>query len=241
MKLRLEILVLISLLFILALPMGIYSTILEDNNITQNNTTILNVPDVRQPSNSSSGATALQAVLAYYGTDTSMESIINMTNTTENGTTPENIAQAARDSGLTAEVKENMTIKELNDNINQGIPTIVLCQAWGNNNTGNWTDVTGNGHYMVVIGMDSENIYMEDPAIFGSKGYIPLQEFLDRWHEQFLVNENGNETQNSTGNETENSTENSTENNTSTTVMRHLGIVITGGEAVTFLPFIKIG
>lgn len=225
MKLRLEILLLISLFLVVIIPLGIYSTILEDNNITQNNTTILNVPDTKQPNNSTSGAAALQAVLTYYGTDTFLDTLVNMTNTTENGTPPEGIAQAARDSGFTAEVKENMALKELQENINQGIPTIVLCQAWGDNATGNWTNHTGDGHYLVVIGMDEENIYVEDPAILGSRGYIPLHEFLDRWHEQYLINE----------------TENNTGNDTTITTVNHLGIVITGGQAVNFPPFIRIG
>lgn len=231
MKLRLEILLLISLFLVAIIPLGIYSTILEENNITQNNTTLLNVPDVRQPNNSSSGAAALQSVLAYYGTDTFLDTLVNMTNTTENGTLPEDIAQAARDSGFTAEVKENMTLKELQDNINQGIPTIVLCQAWGDNTTGNWTNHTGDGHYLVVIGMDEENIYVEDPAILGSRGYIPLQEFLERWHEQYLINQTGNNTGNETGNNT----------TTTTTTLNHLGIVIIGGQGVNFPPFIKVG
>ena len=42
-----------------------------------------------------------------------------------------------------------------------------------------------NGHYMVVIGIDNQNVYFEDPAILGSRGYITDQEFLDRWHDQY--------------------------------------------------------
>lgn len=34
---------------------------------------------------------------------------------------------------------------------------------------------------MIAIGYDDDNIYFEDPAIFG-KGYIPKKEFLKRWH-----------------------------------------------------------
>ncbi|HEY0196612.1 MAG TPA: hypothetical protein VGC02_03460, partial [Methanobacterium sp.] len=64
MKLRLIILLPLLLFLLVLLPLGIYSTILEENNITQTNTTLLNVPDVKQPTNSSSGAAALQAVLA---------------------------------------------------------------------------------------------------------------------------------------------------------------------------------
>lgn len=217
MKLRLEILLLISLFLLVMIPLGIYSTILEENNITQTNTTLLNVPDVKQPTNSSSGAAALQAVLAYYGTDTSLTELVNRTNTTENGTLPEDIAQAARDSGLTAEVRENMTLQDLHQNIDQGVPTIVLCQAWRDNTTGNWTNNTGDSHYLVVIGMDDQNIYFEDPAILGSRGYIPLQEFLERWHDQYLNPETGNNT-----------------------TVTHLGIVVTG-EPVSRPPFIEIG
>ncbi len=217
MKLRLEILLLISLFLLAIIPLGIYSTILEENNVTQNNTTLLNVPDVRQPTNFSCGPTSLQAVLAYYGTDKRVDELMNLTNTSENGTTPEGIARAADDLGFSAEVKENMTLQDLMDNLNQGTPIIVACQAWKDNNTGNWTNDTEDGHYLVVIGMDDQNVYFEDPAILGSRGYIPLQEFLERWHDQYLNPQTGNNT-----------------------TVNHLGIVVTGGQPVSLSPFMKI-
>ena len=207
----------ILLFLFIIIPLGIYSTILEENNITQNNTTLLNVPDVRQPTNSSSGPTSLQAVIDYYGTDIMVDKLMNMTNTSENGTTPDNIAQAARNLGFSVEVKENMTLQDLQQNINQGIPTIIVCQAWKDNSTGNWTNDTDDGHYMVVIGMDDQNIYFEDPAILGSRGYIPLQEFMERWHDLYFNPQTGN----------------------NTTVNR-LGIIITGAQPVSRSPFVKI-
>ncbi|MCE5214312.1 MAG: C39 family peptidase [Methanobacterium sp.] len=218
MKLRLEVVLAIGLFLLLMIPLSIYSTVLEDTNITQNNTTLLNVPDVRQPTNSSCGPTALQAVLDYYGTDKPVDVLINMTNSSENGTTPDNIAQAARDLGFNAEIKENMTPQDLQQNINQGTPTIIVCQAWRDGNTTNqsWKDDQDDGHYMVVIGIDDKNVYFEDPAILGSRGFIPLQEFLERWHDQY---------------------ENQTGNNTT---VNHLGIMITGKQPVSRLPFIEI-
>ncbi|HTX61679.1 MAG TPA: C39 family peptidase [Methanobacterium sp.] len=215
MKLKFKVLILILLLILVAVPVGINSTILDDNNTTQNSTTLLNVPDVKQPTNSSSGPTSLQAVLVYYGTDVSVSKLINMTNTTENGTLPDNIAQTARELGFTADVKENLTLQDLQNNINQGTPVIILCQAWGNNST-NWANDTEDGHYMVVVGMDEKNIYFEDPAILGSRGYIPREEFLDRWHDLYL---------NQTGNNT---------------TVNHLGIIVTGGQAANLPPFVKI-
>ena len=217
MKLGLKFMVLITVVILLVLPLGIYSTVLEENNITQNNTTLLNVPDVVQPNNYSGGPTALQAVLAYYGTDISVTELINMTNTTENGTTPDNIALAAQNSGFTAEVKENLTLQDLQNNINQGTPIIVLCQAGKDNTALNWTEDYENGQYLVVVGMDSQNVYFEDPTLLGSKGYIPLQEFLERWHDLYINPQTGNNT-----------------------TVNHLGIIITGGQPVSFAPFIKI-
>lgn len=154
--------------------------------------------------------------------------MINQTNTTENGTTPDYIARAASDLGFTAEVRENMTLKDLVDNINNGTPTIVLVQA-GNDTTGNWTKHTGDGRYMVVVGIDGENIYLEDPSILGSRGFIPLQEFLERWHELFVTNQTVN-----------NTTEGNNTTAGSNLTVNNLGIVITGGEAVIRSPFLKI-
>jgi predicted double-glycine peptidase len=199
------------------------SSILDNNNLSQNSTKLLNVPNVIQPSNFTSGPASLQAVLAYYGSNTDLDEIINMTNSTqENGTLPTNIARTASNLGFSANIKQNMSLEDLQQNINQGTPVIIDAQAWKDNstNTQNWTDDQNNSHYMVVIGIDNENVYFEDPAITGSRGYIPNQEFLDRWHDSYQV---------TTGN---NSTENVTNN--------HLGIIITGKQPVTFPLIVRI-
>ena len=227
MNLKYKLILAIMVLILMIIPLNVYSadngnnstqnitnsSILDTNNLSQNNTTLLNVPYVNQPSNFTSGPTSLQAVLAYYGTNTNLDELINMTNSTqENGTLPGAIAQTANNLGFSAVVKENMTLEDLQLNVIKGTPVIVDAQAWKNNNTNtqNWTDDQNNSHYMVVIGIDTTNVYFEDPAILGSRGYIPNQEFLDRWHDTY---------------------EDSTGNNTTNT---HLGIIITGKQAVSF-------
>lgn len=225
MNLKLKIILPVLVLLMIMIPLGVYSAvndnnlsqnttnspIMDNNNLSQNNTKFLNVPDVKQPSNYSCGPTALQAVLSYYGQDTNVDVLINMTNCTpENGTLPGNIANTATKLGFNAAVKENMSLEDLQQNINQGTPVIIDAQAWKNNETNsqNWTDDQFDGHYMVVIGIDSQNVYLEDPAILGSKGYINNQEFLDRWHDTYQDTNGSNITTN------------------------HLGIVITGKEPV---------
>ena len=220
MKLRFEFIIFILALLLIIIPLTAYSDILSNNNITQNNTKLLNIPNVEQPNNYTSGPTSLQAVLAYYGTNVNLDQLINTTNTTlENGTIPDNIAQAARQNGFNAQIQENMTLQDLQQNINNGTPVIIYCQAWRSNTTNlneNWSNDTMDGHYMVVIGIDNQNVYFEDPAILGSRGYITDQEFLDRWHDQYTDPNTG-------------------ENITNT----NLGIIITG-EPASPPPFIPI-
>jgi len=215
MNLKLKIILPIFALLIIMIPLSVYSAVngsnqslnttnsslILNNNLSENNTTLLNVPDVYQPSNSSSGPTALQAVLSYYGTNIGEDELINMTNTTENGTIPGNIANAAVQLGFNAVIKENMTLVDLQQYINQGTPVIVYAQAWKNNQTNiqNWTADQIDGHYMVVIGIDTSNVYFEDPAILGSRGYIANQEFLDRWHDTYQANNGSDITNNNLG------------------------------------------
>jgi predicted double-glycine peptidase len=227
MNLKYKLIIPLVVLILIMIPLNVYSAVsgnnstqnstnsslLDNNNLSQNNTTLLNVPYVNQPSNFTSGPTSLQAVLAYYGSNTSLDELINMTNSTaENGTLPSAIVQTASNLGVSAVIKENMTLEDLQMYVIQGTPVIVYAQAWKNNatNNQNWTDDQNNSHYMVVIGIDTTNVYFEDPAILGSRGYIPDQEFLDRWHDTYV---------------------NSTGNNTTDT---HLGIIITGKQSISF-------
>jgi predicted double-glycine peptidase len=236
MNIKWKILSLFLLLSLVMIPLGVYSvdtnnssqngtntTILDNNNLSHNNTTILKVPDLLQPAANSTGPTALQAVLSYYGTNVGIDELVNMTNNTLNGTTPQNIANTATQLGFTSEVRENMSLVILQQYIDQGIPVIVNIQAGvgkGSENF-NWTADQSNGEYMVVVGVDSQNVYLEDPTMLGSVGYIPNQEFLDRWHNTF---QNGN---------------NSTTNSTNIT-NNQLGIIISGTTAPSNPLFLRI-
>jgi uncharacterized protein YvpB len=39
------------------------------------------------------------------------------------------------------------------------------------------------GHFIVAIGYDDQNFYFEDPSLAGRRGFIPIAEFDQRWHE----------------------------------------------------------
>jgi len=158
------------------------------NVALENGTTmLLQVPDVRQCTNYSCGAACFQAVMRYWGGEDMGEGqFIELLNTTlgetaHKGTTPNNIVRGAEKMGFRAEIRENLTLDDLKKSIEEGVPVIVEGQAWKDENQ-SW-EMNENGHYMVVIGVDDKNVYLEDPWILGSRGYIPHDEFIERWHD----------------------------------------------------------
>ena len=151
--------------------------------IPENGTTILlQVPDVRQSTNYSCGVACFQAVMRYWGgEDLREDQLIEFLNTTYEGADPEDLMQGAEKKGFRVEIRENLTLDDLKKSIEEGIPVIVGAQAWKEENQSWETD--DSGHYMVVIGVDNKNVYLEDPSILGSRGYIPRDEFIKRWHD----------------------------------------------------------
>ena len=144
------------------------------------------VPDVRQSTAYSCGAAALQAVMSYYGLDKRERALMDSLKTNEDaGTSPENIVRVAGENGFKAIIKEGLTIEDLERAVRDRIPVIADIEAWvGPRKAGfSWTDDWEDGHYVVVIGVDDRNVYVEDPSLLGTRGVIPREEFLDRWHD----------------------------------------------------------
>ena len=139
----------------------------------------------RQSTEYSCGASALQAVLSYWGKDLDEEELIRLLHTTpETGTYPDDIVKVARDLGFEAEVKENLTIDDVESSTKKGYPVIVLGQAWRSREESqkavadDWAD----GHYVVVLAVDKDYVYFEDPFVRMGKGFLPRQTFEDQWH-----------------------------------------------------------
>ncbi len=142
------------------------------------------IPDVRQSTNYTCGAAALQAVLAYWGTSEREDRLVARLHCTpELGTHPDDIVRVAREFGLRAELREGLKLDDLEAALSKGVTVIVDLQAWRQSQNRPWTEIWDDGHYMVLLGMDRKNLYFEDPSLLGSRGYIPRQEFLERWHD----------------------------------------------------------
>jgi uncharacterized protein len=151
--------------------------------VPENGTTLLlQVPDIRQSTDYSCGVSCFQAVMRYWGSeDLREDQYIKLLNITREGADPDDLVRGAEKMGFRAEIRENLTLNDLKKSIENGVPVIVACQAWKYENQ-SWEDEES-GHYMVVIGLDNKNVYLEDPSMLGSRGYIPHKEFIRRWHD----------------------------------------------------------
>lgn len=145
---------------------------------------LLPLPDVRQSTPYSCGAAALQSVLAYWGIEIREDQLMELLGTDpEIGTPPRAIVTAAESMGLKAGLQEELSLEKLAVFMKEGIPVIVAAQAWREQSEGDWSEEWECGHYMVVIGIDQDNVYFEDPSLLGSRGFIPRDQFLERWHD----------------------------------------------------------
>ena len=145
---------------------------------------LLSVPDVRQSTGYTCGAAALQAVLARWGMFEREDRLAaRLKSTPEAGTHPLEIVRVAREFGLSAELREGLTLADLGSALASGTSVIVDLQAWRDRTDLPWTETWDDGHYMVLLSLDAANLYFEDPSLLGVRGFIPRAEFVDRWHD----------------------------------------------------------
>jgi len=140
----------------------------------------------RQMTEYSCGASALQSVLNYWGSDVDEETLMTLLDTNDEvGTYPENLVSGARALGFDAEFRENVTLDELQRSTSQGHPVIVLAQLWRSekDTAPSAADEWDCGHYIVVLSVDADYVYFQDPFIRMGKGFVSRPVFEEHWHQ----------------------------------------------------------
>jgi predicted double-glycine peptidase len=139
----------------------------------------------RQVTEYSCGACALQAVLSYWGKNVDETELMKLIHTTpEEGTYPQDIVRGARFLGFEAQLKDNLTLEEVARFTVEGDPMIAVAQVWRNQKeTSSVEEDWDNGHYIVVLGVDNNYVYFQDPYIRMSKAFISRKTFEEHWHQ----------------------------------------------------------
>ena len=140
----------------------------------------------RQITDYSCGASALRIVLSYWGRDVDEAQLMELLHTnSEVGTNPEDIVNGACSLGFDAQVVENLTLDQLERLTADGNPVIALGQMWRSEREFDrpLEDVWDNGHYVVVLGVDKDYVYLQDPYIQMGKVFASRKSFEDHWHQ----------------------------------------------------------
>lgn len=145
---------------------------------------LLDVPDVRQATDYTCGPSALQAVLGYWGIEVREDEVAKACHATPaDGTNRHSLIRVANAYGLRTIAKSPMTTADLKAALRQGYPVILAVQAWSETPNKDYRQEWEDGHYVVAIGYDRDRLYVEDPSILGSRGWLTFQELDRRWHD----------------------------------------------------------
>ena len=147
---------------------------------------LIRVPLTRQSSDYTCGVAALQSILYFHDVqdDYSEDTLVKELKADPvNGTSYKAMADFARSKGYLVDARTEMALDDIRNFIDNGVPVIVLIQAWAESPVDysqDWED----GHYAGAIGYDRDTVYFMDPSNLGNYTYLPNQEFLDRWHDE---------------------------------------------------------
>ena len=143
---------------------------------------LIRVPLTRQGTDHTCGVASFQSVLAYYGESVREDNLGKAVKVTDEGTSWQNIKAYALKQGFNVDVRLNMTLNDLKKLLAEHKPVMLAIQAWADKPVdykNDWND----GHWVVAIGYDNDNIYFMDPSTLGNYTFIPTLEFLNRWHD----------------------------------------------------------
>lgn len=154
----------------------------------------VDLPDSRQETGYSCGASCLLAVARYYGKAfTADEDFFVKTIRVDPriGSHPNQIEAAAKRLGLKTEYADGMDDADLRSHLDKGRPVLIAIQAYGSGSDKrklDYSDKWGDGHWVVAIGYDDGGIFFEDPSMNAVRGYLSSAELASRWHD---VSNNG--------------------------------------------------
>jgi predicted double-glycine peptidase len=149
---------------------------------------LLPIPLVSQARPWSCGGAALMAALLYFGVYDDAESVLDakLGVTPEEGTRVDSIVAVARKYGLQADARVGLTFEDLERALSRGDAVIVAVQAWATKTVTDWRTDWEDGHYVVVVGLSRDRVYVMDPSVRTGYAYLTRDELLARWHDYDL-------------------------------------------------------
>lgn len=125
------------------------------------------------------GPASLKMVFDYYGIEKSEKEIAELAGTTEDlGTKDQGIKKVAESLGFQVEIKNESSFEDIQQWLDKKVPVIV---NWFTRGRIDYPEEdVPDGHYSVVVCLDNDFIYLQDPEI-GKLRKIQRNDFMKVW------------------------------------------------------------
>jgi ABC-type bacteriocin/lantibiotic exporter with double-glycine peptidase domain len=125
------------------------------------------------------GPASFKIVLEYYGVNKSEDELAKMAGHRKGlGIDDKRIKRAAETLGFKVKLKNSSSFKDIEKWLKKDVPVIVNWFTKGRVYCGDSS--TADGHYSVVMGLDDEFIYLQDPEL-GAMRKIARDDFMRVW------------------------------------------------------------
>lgn len=141
---------------------------------------MLNIKPFQETLNKSyCGPAVLKMVLDFYGVDNGEAELAELLHCDPDlGVDEKSIKEVVYSLGFKVEVKNFSSFEDIKTWLEKGIPVIV---DWFTRGRSDYPDSTvADGHYSVVVDLDEEYIYLQDPEIGGLRK-ISKEDFIRVW------------------------------------------------------------
>jgi len=125
------------------------------------------------------GPAVIKMVLDFYGIDKSEAEVAILSNKDDDlGIGDEDIKRTLEGEGLKVEIKNFASFEDIQTALDKEVPVIVNWMTRGRADYDE--DDLVDGHYSVVVGLDEENIYLQDPEV-GRLRKLLKKDFIRVW------------------------------------------------------------
>lgn len=125
------------------------------------------------------GPAVIKMVLDYYGIEKSEAEVAQLSNKHQDlGISANDIRKVFEDFNLRVEIKNFSSFADIRFALNNNAPVIVDWMTRGRNDYDE--DELVDGHYSVVVALDEDSIYLQDPEV-GRIRKIPQTDFIRVW------------------------------------------------------------
>ena len=135
------------------------------------------------------GVTVAWSILKYSKIKVDYETVLKASKVCPvDGLKPLKLINLLSKFGLEVQLENNKNIRFLKQQINNDNPVIVLIQARKEHKK-TWSNTWVHGHYVIVIGFDTNRLFIYDPSMGGGVKILTHKQFYYRWHDYLNNND----------------------------------------------------